>query len=384
MTHDAARSAPTLYRRLAGSYDLTTAWLEPYRHRAVSHLRLQPGDVVLDVGCGTGMSFEPIQAAIGPSGRLVGVEPCPEMLAGARARVEAAGWDNVTLLEASAEEATVPGPVDAVLFAFTHDVMRSTKALANVLGQVRPGGRLAAVGPKWTAFAPQLNPLVWQVASQYVTSFEGFRRPWAELERVVPDLWVEEAYFGCVYLAWGGLPGWPGGGRAGDTGEVTSSAHESLATDLPAQPRHVGLGELPGLAGRHLGFSAWHDITQEDVSRYAALTGDEQWIHVDPARAAAGPFGATVAHGFFTLGRFTGLLAEILVVDGVRTTLNYGLNRVRFPAPARVGGRLRMGLEVNAVESLPDSVQVLYGATFEVEGQPKPVCVAEVIFRYYG
>jgi acyl dehydratase/ubiquinone/menaquinone biosynthesis C-methylase UbiE len=384
MTHDAARSAPTLYRRLAGSYDLTTAWLEPYRHRAISYLRLQPGDVVLDVGCGTGMSFEPIQAAIGPSGRLVGIEPCPEMLAGARARVEAAGWDNVTLLEASAEEATVPGPVDAVLFAFTHDVMRSPKALANMLGQVRLGGRLAAAGPKWTAFAPQLNPLVWQVARQYVTSFEGFRRPWAELERVVPDLWVEEAYFGCVYLAWGGLPGWPGGRQAGNTGAATGSAHVSLATDLPAQPRHVDLGELPGLAGRHLGYSAWHDITQEDVSRYAALTGDEQWIHVDPARAAAGPFGATVAHGFFTLGRFTGLLAEILVVDGVRTTLNYGLNRVRFPAPARVGGRLRMGLEVNAVESLPDSVQVLYGAAFEVEGQPKPVCVAEVIFRYYG
>jgi acyl dehydratase/ubiquinone/menaquinone biosynthesis C-methylase UbiE len=384
MTHDAARPAPTLYRRLAGSYDLTTAWLEPYRHRAISHLRLQPGDVVLDVGCGTGMSFEPIQAAVGPSGRLVGIEPCPEMLAGARARVEAAGWDNVTLLEASAEEATVPGPADAVLFAFTHDVMRSPKALANMLGQVRPGGRLSAAGPKWTAFAPQLNPLVWQVARQYVTSFEGFRRPWAELERVVPDLWVEEAYFGCVYLAWGGLPEWPGDLQAGNTGVVTGSAHESLATDLPAQPRHIDLGELPGLAGRHLGFSAWHDITQEDVSRYAALTGDEQWIHVDPARAAAGPFGATVAHGFFTLGRFTGLLAEILVVDGVRTTLNYGLNRVRFPAPARVGERLRMGLEVNAVESLPDSVQVLYGATFEVESQAKPVCVAEVIFRYYG
>jgi acyl dehydratase/ubiquinone/menaquinone biosynthesis C-methylase UbiE len=384
MTDNPARSAPALYRRLAGSYDLTTAWLEPYRHRAVSHLRLQPGDVVLDVGCGTGMSFEPIQDAIGPSGRLVGIEPSPEMLAGARARVEAAGWANVTLLEASAEEATLPGPVDAVLFAFTHDILRSPKALANVLGQVRPGGRLAAAGPKWTAFAPQLNPLVWQVANQYVTSFEGFRRPWATLERAVPELWVEEAYFGCVYLAWGGLPGWPEGDRARNTGEVTSSANQSLATDLPARPRHVDLDELLGLAGRHLGFSAWHDITQEDVSGYAALTGDEQWIHVDPERAAAGPFGATVAHGFFTLGRFTGLLAEILVVDGARTVLNYGLNRVRFPAPARVGERLRMGLEVNGVERVGDSVQVLYGATFEVEGQPKPVCVAEVIFRYYG
>jgi acyl dehydratase/ubiquinone/menaquinone biosynthesis C-methylase UbiE len=383
MTATSTRPASSLYRQIAGSYDLSTAWLEPYRRRAVSQLRLGPGDVVLDVGCGTGLSFEPIQAAIGPEGRLVGIEPSPEMLAAARARVEAAGWSNVTLLEARAEEATVPGPVDAVLFAFTHDVVRSPKALANLLGQVRPGGRLAAAGPKWTAFAPQLNPLVWQVARQYVTTFEGFRRPWAELERAVPGLWVEEAYFGCVYLAWGELPGWPEGGGDGDTGRVTTPAPESLATDS-AVPRHVDLDDLPGLAGRDLGFSSWHDITQEDVSRFAALTDDEQWIHVDPERAAAGPFGATVAHGFLTLGRFTALLGEVLVVDGVETTLNYGVNRVRFPAPARVGGRLRMGLQVMEVERVGGSVQVLYGATFEVEGQAKPVCVAEVIFRYYG
>jgi acyl dehydratase/ubiquinone/menaquinone biosynthesis C-methylase UbiE len=361
MTDNGTRTVTLpLYRRLAGSYDLSTAWLEPYRRRAVSQLRLRPGDVVLDVGCGTGMSFARIQAAIGLEGRLIGLEPSPDMLAAARARVEDAGWTNVTLLEASAEEAVVPEPVDAVLFAFTHDVVQSPKALANILGQVRPGGRLAASGPKWTTFAPQLNPLVWQVASQFVTSFEGFRRPWAELERAVPGLWVEEAYFGCVYLAWGALPR--------NTGGV----------------RHVHLTDLAGLAGQHLGYSSWHDITQDDVSRFAALTDDEQWIHVDPERAADGPFGATVAHGFHTLARFTALLSEILAVDGVGTTLNYGLNRVRFPAPARVGGRLRMGLEVTGVEQAGDGIQVIYGATFEVEGQTKPVCVAEVIFRYYG
>jgi acyl dehydratase/ubiquinone/menaquinone biosynthesis C-methylase UbiE len=384
MTDNDLRSAPALYRRIAGGYDLATAWLEPYRRRAVSQLRLGPGDVVLDVGCGTGLSFEPIQAAIGPTGRLVGIDPSPDMLAAARARVEAAGWTNVTLLEARAEEAAVPGPVDAVLFAFTHDVTRSAAALENLLGQVRPGGRLAAAGPKWTTFAPQLNPLVWQVASQFVTSFEGFRRPWAELERAVPGLAVEEAYFGCVYLAWGELPGWPGGGQDRDTGGVTGSAPQPPTTDPPDPPRHVGIGDLAGLAGRHLGHGPWHAITQEDVSRFAALTDDRQWIHVDPERAAAGPYGATVAHGFHTLARFTAMLGEILVVDGAGTTLNYGLDRVRFPAPARVGGRLRMGLEVDGVEQAGDGVQVRYRATFEVEGQAKPACVAEVIFRYHG
>jgi ubiquinone/menaquinone biosynthesis C-methylase UbiE len=206
MTDHHARPAPILYRHLAAAYDLSTAWLEPYRRRTISQLRLRPGEVVLDVGCGTGLSFQQVQAAVGPQGRLVGIEPSRQLLGQARARVEAAGWDNVTLLEADAESATIPGPADAALFAFTHDVLRSPNALANTLGHLRPGGRVAAAGPKWAPLAPPLNLLVWQVASQFVTTFEGFRRPWAELERALPGLCVEEACFGCVYLAWGELP----------------------------------------------------------------------------------------------------------------------------------------------------------------------------------
>jgi acyl dehydratase len=164
---------------------------------------------------------------------------------------------------------------------------------------------------------------------------------------------------------------------------MTEHTHQQVATDEAHAARRVDVGDLHRYAGQHLGFSPWHEILQEDVTRYAVLTGDEQWIHVDPERAATGLFGATVAHGFFTLGRFTGLLREILLVDGVETTLNYGVNRVRFPAPARVGDRLRMGLSINDVEQIGDSVQVAYGATFQAEGQDKPVCVAEVVFRYY-
>jgi acyl dehydratase len=164
---------------------------------------------------------------------------------------------------------------------------------------------------------------------------------------------------------------------------VTSEAHQPAATAAPALPWRIDVADLPAHAGRHLGYGPWHDITQRQVSRYAALTDDEQWIHVDPERAAGGPFGATVAHGFYTLGLFTALLREILTVEGVKTTLNYGVNRVRFPAPALVGARLRMGLTISQVERLADSVQVVYGAVFEAQGQAKPVCVAEVVFRYY-
>jgi acyl dehydratase len=152
---------------------------------------------------------------------------------------------------------------------------------------------------------------------------------------------------------------------------------------LSSEPTTVGVESLPTLAGKHLGFSRWIRISQDEIDQFARLTGDEQWIHVDPDRARGGPFGATVVHGFFTLSRSTGLLYELLHVEGASQILNYGLNRVRFPAPNPVGSRVRMAVAVSSVEEVTGGYQVTFGLTFEREGQDKPVCVAELVFRYY-
>ena len=146
----------------------------------------------------------------------------------------------------------------------------------------------------------------------------------------------------------------------------------------------VTVTELPSLAGRDLGASRWVEVTQEHIDTFARLTGDEQWIHVDPERAAAGPFGATIQHGFLTLGLSTGLLWSVCVVEGFGVILNYGLNKVRFPAPLTVGSRIRMHVEVAEVKPLDGGAEVVWRLTYEVEGKPKPCCVADLVFRYYG
>ena len=146
--------------------------------------------------------------------------------------------------------------------------------------------------------------------------------------------------------------------------------------------RTIGIDDLPGLAGEQLGASAWHTVTQAAVDTFAEATGDRQWIHVDHARAAAGPFGGTIAHGYLTLALAPEFLDEIVEVDGVSLVLNYGLNRVRFPAPVPVGSRVRVRAEVVSAEPIPNGVQVVLGLTVELEGGMKPACVAEVVFRY--
>lgn len=148
-----------------------------------------------------------------------------------------------------------------------------------------------------------------------------------------------------------------------------------------ATPTTIDVTELPGLSGARLGTSSWHLVTQEQVNGFADVTGDHQWLHVDPRRAADGPFGVTVAHGYLTMSLAPMLLDEVFHVAGA-TVLNYGANRLRFPAPMVVGSRVRLVVDCLAVEPVVDGHQVTLGLVFEREGGDKPVCVAEILFRY--
>jgi acyl dehydratase len=136
--------------------------------------------------------------------------------------------------------------------------------------------------------------------------------------------------------------------------------------------------------GDDLGTSDWFEVTQEKVNLFADATGDHQWIHVDPERAAQGPFGKTIAHGYFTLSLVPLLMKDVISVNGVKMGINYGVNKVRFPSPVPVGKRVRLNARLASAEEVePNGVHVIYEMTFEVEGEEKPACVAETIFRFY-
>ncbi|MEJ7704824.1 MAG: MaoC family dehydratase [Geodermatophilaceae bacterium] len=140
---------------------------------------------------------------------------------------------------------------------------------------------------------------------------------------------------------------------------------------------------LLDMAGSDLGTSDWVEIPQSDVDAFARATKDEQWIHVDPERAAAGPFGHTIVHGYMTLSMLVPLLHNAFQVNGVAMGINYGLNKVRFPAPTPVGSRVRARAQLVAAERVSGGVQAIVDATVEAEGVDKPVCVAQSIVRYY-
>ena len=145
-----------------------------------------------------------------------------------------------------------------------------------------------------------------------------------------------------------------------------------------------GISDLKARVGEHLGYSEWVEITQEQVNQFADATGDHQWIHVDIERAKAGPFGGPIAHGYLTLSLGPALSPQVYAVSGVAMGVNYGANKVRFPSPVPVGSKLRLGAKLLSAEDVAGGVQVTMEYSFEVEGSPKPACVAEVVFRMYS
>jgi acyl dehydratase len=145
-----------------------------------------------------------------------------------------------------------------------------------------------------------------------------------------------------------------------------------------------GIESFSELVGTHLGYSEWHRVDQDQINLFADATGDHQWIHVDPERAKSGPFGTAIAHGYLTLSLAPVLLGEVVVVEGVSMGVNYGCNKVRFPAPVPVDSLLRLGASVAEVEPVSGGVQVVMDLTLETEGSSKPSCVAQVVYRYYA
>ena len=143
------------------------------------------------------------------------------------------------------------------------------------------------------------------------------------------------------------------------------------------------LADLAALAGHEIGSSDWLLIEQSRIDRFAEATGDRQWIHIDPVRATAGPFGAPIAHGFLTLSLLPMMFESAFVVTDVRMGVNYGLNRVRFVSPVRVGSRVRGCFRLLSFEPLEGGAQLTVQATIELEGSAKPACVAETVSRRY-
>jgi SAM-dependent methyltransferase len=203
------RSSPpgapgSAYSSHARAYDRRTHAFDGFRQVIVEALQLRPGDVVLDVGCGTGRCFGMLVEKVGLHGRIVGIDASPEMVAVARDRVAHEGWENVTVLLSPAAEAEIPVSADAALFCAVHDILRSPEALHNVLASLRPGARVSAGGGKWAAFwMVALNWRVRSVHAPYVASFEGFDRPWSHLERLIRDVDVRELAWGSGYVATG-------------------------------------------------------------------------------------------------------------------------------------------------------------------------------------
>jgi ubiquinone/menaquinone biosynthesis C-methylase UbiE len=198
---------PSAYGERARSYDRDTGVFQPYREAVVNALPLRPGQVVLDVGCGTGLCCGLLREKVGPRGGVVGIEESPEMVAVAREHIAGEGWRNVTVVQSSAEDARIPQAADAALFCAVHDILQSPSALLNVMARLRPGASVAAGGGKWAPpVMVAVNMLVSMLHAPYVRSFSGFDRPWRHLEQLVEDVQVQELAFGSGYVMTGHKP----------------------------------------------------------------------------------------------------------------------------------------------------------------------------------
>jgi trans-aconitate methyltransferase len=195
------------YGEHARSYNRDTGAFQPYRRAVVEALPLRRGQVVLDVGCGTGLCCGLLREKVGPQGAVVGIEESPEMVAVAREHIASEGWRNVTVVQSSAEDAQVTPTADAALFCAVHDIMQSPEALANVLTKLNPGAWVAAGGGKWSApIMVAANMMTSMLHAPYVRSFRGFDRPWGQLEQLVEDVSVRQVAFGNGYVMTGRTP----------------------------------------------------------------------------------------------------------------------------------------------------------------------------------
>lgn len=202
------RAMLALYRARAAHYDDELTPFEPLRVAAIDRLQLQPGQTVLDAGCGTGLSFAPLLQRLGPEGRIVGIEQCPDMLARARERLTPAQRQQVKLVPASAEGARWRGQADAALLHFTHDIVCTPAALDQVLAHLKPGARMVATGLQWAPpWAVAVNAFVLGAALYSINSLNGLDRPWSGLQERLKDFEVTPEWMGGVYIASGRTEG---------------------------------------------------------------------------------------------------------------------------------------------------------------------------------
>jgi trans-aconitate methyltransferase len=214
--HRSARQArrQPAYSERARSYDRVTGAFQRYRRELVEALPLRRGQVVLDVGCGTGLCCGFLRDKVGPRGGVVGIEESPEMAAVAREHIARQGWGNVTVVQSPAEDAQIAVAADAALFCAVHDILQSPAALRNVVDNLRPGAWVAAGGGKWASpLMVGVNMLAGLLHSPYVRSFAGFGRPWSHLEPLIEDVQVREMALGSGYIMTGRVPAGPGRSR---------------------------------------------------------------------------------------------------------------------------------------------------------------------------